>query len=140
LVLDGQGELDSNSNPVFTLSGCDDRFFEQKVAGRLYPLHVAAGSLLARPVPGFPRILRGRTLSLLARRGSKLERDVIVLRFIDQVITEMKIKRQSNPEQLFEALSTRTSETGFSLEEIKKVSLRTKDETFIASTTGQASV
>jgi hypothetical protein len=84
--------------------------------------------------------LRGRTLSLLARRGSKLERDVIVLRFIDQVITEMKIKRQSNPEQLFEALSTRTSETGFSLEEIKKVSLRTKDETFIASTTGQASV
>jgi len=140
LVLDGQGELDSNSNPVFTLSGCDDRFFEQKVAGRLYPLHVAAGSLLARPVPGFPRILRGRTLSLLAKTGSTLERDIIILRLIDQVITERKIKRQSNPDQLFEALSTRTSETVFSFEEIQKVAFRTKDETFIAAITGQSAV
>ena len=79
-------------------------------------------------------------LSLLAKTGSTLERDVIILRLIDQVITKMKIKRQSNPEHLFEALAARTSEAGFSFEEIQKVALRTKDEYFVAATTSQTSL
>lgn len=137
LVLENAGTLDSNGNPVFRLTGAEDKFFSQKVAGRLYAVHVGTDKHRARPVAGFPRILRGRTVTLISAPGSPFEKDVERIRFIDGVIGELRLKKQATPELIVEALVERAPENGFKFDELEKAAIRTMDDMFISAVKGE---
>ncbi|MFZ4538147.1 hypothetical protein [Propionivibrio sp.] len=139
LVLEDSGTLDSNGNPVFRLAGAEDKFFSQKVAGRLYALHVGTEKHHARPVSGFPRILKGRAVSLFSAPGSPFEKDIERIRFIDGVIGELRLKKLATPELLAEALAARAPENGFKFDELEKAAIRTMDNMFISAIKGEAS-
>lgn len=138
LVFENVGTLDSNGNPVFRLTGAEDKFFSQKIAGRLYALQIGTDKHHARPVAGFPLILKGRTVTLISTPGSPLEKDVERIRFIDGVIGELRLKKQATPDLLVEALASRAPENGFTFDELEKVATCTKDSMFISAVTGEA--
>lgn len=137
LLLKNPGSIDSNGNPIFRLAEAKEIFFSQKVAKRLYVAHIGTKKYPARPVTGFPRILNGRTMTLYSEPGSLFEKDIDRIRFIDSVIGELRLKKQAKPELLFEALTTRAPENGFTFEELKKVAIHTMDDLFISAVTGQ---
>ncbi len=101
-------------------------------------MHVGTEKHHARPVAGFPRILKGRTVRLLSAPGSSFEKDVERIRFIDGVIGELRLKKQATPELLADALAARAPENGFKFDELEKAAIRTMDNMFISAVKGEA--
>ncbi len=133
LKLAGGGSLDLNGNPVFIIESAQDKFFTQKFNNRLYAMCVGIGEHLPRPISPFSKILNGRTLTLIANKGSAFASDIERLRYIENVTGELKKKKNLNPEALFELIEARSAQNGYSYEELRKLVIRTGDTWLVKS-------